>query len=300
MLSDVTALIGDELEVVERNLSQHLLFLKLDERVLQPAPATLRLRAAMHILSANLCGYTGASAVQVATILELMHLASGVHHIVVEHDVNGNGNGVLNHDRNNWIDILRGDWLWMQAFRLATSERNFRILEILTAAAKNIVEGEMLQLCASEHRPVGGRPRLGASARKTAHLTGACMQLGGVLAGKKAADQKKLFLCGFYLGLAWIVANEPVEAELLEMESARASCLSSKQCLTQVASREAIQTLLPRKISLQVDALGASRSSHEVARAIGLRGFQYLESYPESPFRRSLHNISMHLCSRGS
>jgi geranylgeranyl pyrophosphate synthase len=295
MLPEITSLIGDGLEVVERNLSQHLLFLKLDDRLHQPRAGALRLRAALHLLSANLCGYAGDSSVRVATIVELMHIASGVHHEVVQQD--GNGKSALNPGRTRWIDILRGDWLWMQAFRLATSDRNFQILEILTTAAKNVVEGEALQICSAECATDSGCVRIDAAARKTAQLTGACMQLGGVLAGKKASEQRRLFLCGFYLGLAWIVANESTDVERPELPS---SSPSNKQRWIPMASKDGgIRALLPRKF-LHAEGLAASQSSCEIARVIGMKGYRYLHCYPDCPSRRSLYSISLHMSSPGS
>jgi geranylgeranyl pyrophosphate synthase len=297
MLPEITSLIDDGLEVVERNLSQHLLFLKLDERLLQPRAGALRLRAALHLLSANLCGYAGDSSVQVATIVELMHIASGVHHGVVQQD--GNGKAALNPEQTRWIDILRGDWLWMQAFRLATSERNFQILEILTAAAKNVVEGEMLQICSAECTTDKGCIRTDAAARKTAYLTGACMQLGGVLAGKKASEQRRLFLCGFYLGLAWIVAHESADVERSEFSNSLTSDLPSKWWVP-VALRNGGVPLVPRKVLLQAEGVDAPHGSCEIARVIGMKGYRYVQCYPDSPFRRCLYSISVQMSSPGS
>jgi len=297
MLPEITSSIDDGLEVVETNLSQHLMFLKLDELLLQPRAGALRLRAVLHLLSANLCGYAGKSSVQVATILELMHIASGVHHGVVQQS--GKCKAALNPERTRWIDILRGDWLWMQAFRLATSERNFQILEILTAAAKNVVEGEMLQICSAECTTDKRRVRVDAAARKTAHLTGACMQLGGVLAGRKASEQRRLFLCGFYMGLAWVVANESANVERSEFSNSLTSDISSK-CWVPITLRDGAPRLLSPKVLLQAEGADASYSSSEIAQIIGMKGYRYVQCYPDSPFRRSLYSISVQMSSAGS
>jgi geranylgeranyl pyrophosphate synthase len=297
MLPEITSSIDDGLKVVERNLGQALRFLKLDERLLQPRVGPLRLRAVLHLLSANLCGYAGDSSVQVATIVELMHIASGVHHGVVQQD--GNGKAALDPGQTRWIDILRGDWLWTQAFRLATSERNFQILEILAAAAKNVVEGEMLQICSAACTTDKKCLRIDAVARKTAHLTGACMQLGGVLAGRKTSEQRRLFLCGFYLGLAWIVANESDDVERSQLSNSPTPDVSTK-CGVPEAPRNGGPPLLPRKVLLQAEGVDARQSSCDIARVIGMKGYQYVQCYPDSTFRRSLYSISVQMSSPGS
>ena len=42
--------------------------------------------------------------------------------------------------------MLAGDWLYMQAFKIAVQERNFRVLDVLTELTQQMVEGELLQI----------------------------------------------------------------------------------------------------------------------------------------------------------
>ena len=42
--------------------------------------------------------------------------------------------------------MLAGDWLYMQAFKIAVQERNFRILDVLIELTQQMVEGELLQM----------------------------------------------------------------------------------------------------------------------------------------------------------
>ncbi len=42
--------------------------------------------------------------------------------------------------------VLAGDWLYMQAFKVAVQERNFRILDTLIELTQQMVEGELLQM----------------------------------------------------------------------------------------------------------------------------------------------------------
>ncbi len=42
--------------------------------------------------------------------------------------------------------VLAGDWLYMQAFKIAVQERNFRILDTLIELTQQMVEGELLQM----------------------------------------------------------------------------------------------------------------------------------------------------------
>jgi len=83
--------------------------------------------------------------------------------------------------------VLAGDWLYMQAFKIAIQERNFHILDALIDLTQAMVEGELLQI-----------ERLGKAIsldehfelifRKTACLFSVCMKLGGILAGATDSD----------------------------------------------------------------------------------------------------------------
>ena len=42
--------------------------------------------------------------------------------------------------------VLAGDWLYMQAFKIALQERNFAILDTLIELTQAMVEGELLQI----------------------------------------------------------------------------------------------------------------------------------------------------------
>ena len=55
--------------------------------------------------------------------------------------------------------VLAGDWLYMQAFRTAVGERNFRILDLLIELTQMMVEGELMQI-----------EKLGRIVARTLHL----------------------------------------------------------------------------------------------------------------------------------
>src|SRR3981081_912968 len=42
--------------------------------------------------------------------------------------------------------VLAGDWLYMQSFKIAVQERNFRVLDVLIDLTQQMVEGELLQM----------------------------------------------------------------------------------------------------------------------------------------------------------
>ncbi len=106
--------------------------------------------------------------------------------------------------------MLAGDWLYMQAFKIAVQERNFAILDTLIELTQAMVEGELLQI-----------ERLGKAItldehfeliyRKTACLFSVCMKLGGILGGASEGDLQRLAEYGRNLGMAFQIVDDVLD-----------------------------------------------------------------------------------------
>jgi octaprenyl-diphosphate synthase len=89
------------------------------------------------------------------------------------------------------MTVLAGDWLYMESFRIALGERNFRILDLLIGLTQTMVEGELLQLT-TLGKVVDEAQALDIARRKTACLFSVSMQLAALLGGKNAEDEQRL------------------------------------------------------------------------------------------------------------
>jgi hypothetical protein len=90
-----------------------------------------RIRPALLLLSAKLFGYKGDGAVKLATVVEIIHTATLVHDDIIDEAQIRRGRPAANTQWGNSMCVLAGDWLYMQAFKIAVQERNFRILDVL-------------------------------------------------------------------------------------------------------------------------------------------------------------------------
>src|SRR5438105_1940974 len=141
-----------------------------------------RIRPALLLLAAKLFGYEGRGAIRLGAVVEIIHTATLVHDDIIDEAETRRGRPAANTQWGNSKCVLAGDWLYMQAFKIAVQERNFNILDTLTELTQQMVEGELLQmeklgLCisVSEH--------LDLIFRKTACLFSAWMRLGGIRGG---------------------------------------------------------------------------------------------------------------------
>ena len=101
---------------------------------------------AMLLLSAKLLNYRGHGAVRLGAVVEIIHTATLVHDDIIDEASTRRGRPSANTQWGNSKCVLAGDWLYMQAFKIAVLERNFRILDTLIELTQQMVEGELLQM----------------------------------------------------------------------------------------------------------------------------------------------------------
>lgn len=167
-----------------------------------------RLRPALLLLAAKLCGYEGPSAIRLGAVMELIHTATLIHDDVIDEAETRRGRPSTNSRWGNHTSVLAGDWLYMQAFNIALTERNFKTLDILIGLTQVMVEGELLQLAQLKRIDLTEDDYLELVYRKTACLFSACLRLGALLGGQSEEAEIKLASYGSNLGLAFQVIDD--------------------------------------------------------------------------------------------
>src|SRR5512140_1023539 len=105
-----------------------------------------RLRPALVLLAAKLCGCSDPAAIRLGAVVEIIHTATLVHDDVIDGADKRRGRPSTNSRWGNQVSVLAGDWLYMQSFQMALRERDFRILDLLIHLTQMMVEGELIQL----------------------------------------------------------------------------------------------------------------------------------------------------------
>lgn len=169
-----------------------------------------RIRPALLLLSAKLLGYKGDGAIRLASVVEIIHTATLVHDDIIDEAQTRRGRPAANTQWGNSMCVLAGDWLYMQAFKIAVQERNFRILDVLTELTQQMVEGELLQM-EKLGRLISLQEHLDLIYRKTACLFSACMRVGGILGGATIEEEERLGQYGRDLGLAFQIVDDVLD-----------------------------------------------------------------------------------------
>jgi octaprenyl-diphosphate synthase len=213
-----------------------------------------RIRPALLLLSAKLFGYQGQGAVKLASVVEIIHTATLVHDDIIDEAELRRGRPAANTQWGNSKCVLAGDWLYMQAFKIAVQERNFRILDVLVELTQQMVEGELLQM-EKLGKLISLQEHLDLIYRKTACLFSVCMRMGGILGGANLQQEERLGQYGRDLGMAFQIVDDvldltasesvlgkPVASDLREGKATMAVIHALERCTP--AERHQIEAVL--------------------------------------------------------
>jgi octaprenyl-diphosphate synthase len=169
-----------------------------------------RIRPALLFLSSKLFGYQGRGAVRLGAVVEIIHTATLVHDDIIDEAKTRRGRPAANTQWGNAKCVLAGDWLYMQAFKIAVEERNFRILDTLIELTQQMVEGELLQM-EKLGKLITIDEHFDLICRKTACLFSVCMRLGAILGGATPAQEEALGQYGHDLGMAFQIVDDVLD-----------------------------------------------------------------------------------------
>jgi len=169
-----------------------------------------RIRPALLLLSSKLFNYQGRGAVRLGAVVEIIHTATLVHDDIIDEAQTRRGRPAANTQWGNSKCVLAGDWLYMQAFKIAVQERNFRILDTLIDLTQQMVEGELLQM-EKLGKLISLDEHFDLIYRKTACLFSVCMCMGGILGGATREQEESLAQYGHDLGMAFQITDDVLD-----------------------------------------------------------------------------------------
>jgi octaprenyl-diphosphate synthase len=266
-----------------------------------------RIRPALLFLSAKLFDYQGCGAVRLGAVVEIIHTATLVHDDIIDEAKTRRGRPAANTQWGNAKCVLAGDWLYMQAFKIALQERNFRILDTLIELTQKMVEGELLQM-EKLGKPITLEEHFDLIFRKTACLFSVCMRLGAILGGATAEEEIALGKYGHDLGMAFQIVDDvldltaseavlgkPVASDLREGKATMAVIHALERCTQQ--ERHKIEAVLRERSfngTTHTQILEILRRYESLEAAL-TRAAGYAESarnaictFPDSEIKRAL------------
>lgn len=170
-----------------------------------------RLRPLLTLGAARMCGYDGMAHCGLAACVEFIHTATLLHDDVVDESALRRGRDTANAVWGNQASVLVGDFLFSRSFQLMVESGSLDVLRILANASATIAEGEVLQLTTAGDPAASVEDYMKVIEGKTAALFAAAAEVGGVLAGRPAAECEALRTYGQSLGIAFQLMDDQLD-----------------------------------------------------------------------------------------
>lgn len=268
-----------------------------------------RIRPALTVAAAQLCGYEGDRHVRLAACVEFIHTATLLHDDVVDDSHLRRGEETANAIWGNKSSVLVGDFLLSRAFQLMVADKSLDVLKILSDAAATISAGEVQQLMVSHDLSIEKEIYKQVIAAKTAALFEAACELGAVVSDKPE-QRETLKAFGHALGMAFQLIDDALDYNASEAELGKAigdDFRDGKVTLPVItayrASSPAEQLFWQRCFDGQsaisaedlarakalIQHYGGIDETFALAREYGATAHKLLERFAPSPARDALH-----------
>ena len=172
-----------------------------------------QLRPMLVFFSAGLHGTIKDSTYRAAALIELLHNATLVHDDVVDDSYRRRGAFSINALWKNKIAVLVGDYMLSRGLLLAVKDKEFHLLELVSAAVQKMSEGELLQIEKTRKLNINESEYFEIIANKTASLVAACCAAGTASTGASEEVVTRMWTMGELLGIAFQIKDDLLDFE---------------------------------------------------------------------------------------
>jgi octaprenyl-diphosphate synthase len=188
-----------------------------------------QLRPIFVFLSAKLAGEVNERTYVAASLVELLHTATLVHDDVVDDAYRRRGFFSINALWKNKIAVLVGDYLLSRGLLLAVENEQYKLLEILSAAVKEMSEGELLQIEKARRLDIEEPIYFEIIRQKTASLIAAACAAGAASATANGQAVERLHALGEHVGIAFQIKDDLFDYEKSDIGKPRGIDIKEKK-----------------------------------------------------------------------
>jgi len=170
-----------------------------------------RVRPVLCLMAYNMYKEDVESALYQAVAMETYHNYTLIHDDVMDRADIRRGKPTVAAKWGDNAAILSGDTMLVLAYELMTKSPDEKLrpmLELFTATAKEIGEGQQYDMEFETRENVTEQEYIEMIRLKTSVLMAACMKMGGIMAGADEDDQKNLYAYGETMGLAFQLQDD--------------------------------------------------------------------------------------------
>ena len=166
------------------------------------------LRPMLVLLSGKACGKLTDAHTTIATVVEMVHMATLVHDDVLDEAELRRKGATINHLRGNEAAVLLGDYLISHSYHLCSGLESQIASRMIAHTTNRVCAGELLQIDNRNNLDLTEETYLEIITRKTASLCAVCCYLGAQFAGASDARVKSLEKYGLSLGIAFQIQDD--------------------------------------------------------------------------------------------
>ena len=277
-----------------------------------------RLRPLFFLFSCQLCDYQGKDAYRLSTLFEYLHAASLLHDDVVDNAENRRNRPSANHVWGNHAAVLEGDFLYSNASLIAVRTNNLLFLKRLTETAKQMAEGQLMELVHTDDWEASREEYMEIITAKTAVLMSAACACGAIISGVEREAEESLRQFGLNMGIAFQLMDDlldytssedvfgkPVGKDLKEGKITlpliytlpKIETSERKRFMDLFKNHQATEEDYRQLIGL-VRSKGAPDQIKEEARSYVDRAAGSLSRFPDSPAKRGLLELNQFIVER--
>ncbi len=150
-----------------------------------------RVRPAVLLMAARLCGYTGDRGVLNAAVVEFIHTATLVHDDIIDGADTRRGRLTAHSRWGSDITVLLGDYLYIRSMAMALTQDTLEVVRLLCDCTLRMIEGELYQLTKTGDASITEDEHFEIIRRKTAYLFSGCAEIGGLLGDAHARAARR-------------------------------------------------------------------------------------------------------------
>ena len=277
-----------------------------------------QMRPMFVFLAANICGGVNDRTYRAASLIEMIHTATLVHDDVVDDANKRRGFFSVNALWKNKIAVLVGDFLLSKGLQHAAMNKDYDFLEIISAATKEMSEGELLQIEKARRLDIKEDIYFEIIRQKTASLIAACCATGASSAGADDDEVEKLRFLGEKIGLAFQIKDDlfdyessvsligkPVGIDIKERKMTlpliyalnNASKKDKRWMINVVKNHNENQKKVTELIE-KVKSSGGIEYTKKKMYEIREEAMVLIKTYPETPSRQSLIDLILYTTER--
>ncbi len=180
-----------------------------------------RLRPLVALLSGGATGSLGAGHIDLAVIVELIHLATLVHDDIMDEAERRRSQPTVNARWGNSLSVLLGDVLFAHALDLSTNFDDTHISRTIARTASEVCSGEMIQTQRRFDLQLSREEYFRIIEMKTGSLFACAAELGAFISGASVEEVESLRKFGAKIGTAYQIYDDCLDIAGTEAETGK-------------------------------------------------------------------------------